>query len=351
MFIDNPSKKILLAVFLSATNIASFAFGIAFAGGDKRSPVDVVAATIRTPAATPSKQPVAKPSPKPSVAPKPKAPAHVAPAAPVASSVAQVESGVSAATGTIPIAGKGMWIYEFDLVGKGNVNEIVKMAKRYGLTHIYVRAGTSRSGLNTWPDVARILPVAHAAGLKVIPWFFPYLYNPAQDAARTVAVLRTVVNGHKVDGFAADIETPAEGTRLSRKGVKEYINAVRKKEPNAFMVLVPPRPNSWTIKIYPFDLVPRFDAVAPMVYWGRFDPVQTTADAVSYLKRFGKPVAPIGQVYDMGPEGGPKGRPKPPAIRRFMSEARVRGSVGISFWSWQHSALPQWDAIRAFAWP
>lgn len=345
MFIDKPSKKILLSVVLSATNIASFAFGIALAGS-RTTHVDAVASAVAATASAPAKRrPAVQPSPTPSIA-KPK------PVPPTPAAVATAAKPAPAATApSLPIAGKGMWIYEFDLVGKGNVHEIVKMAKRYGLSHLYVRAGTSRSGLNTWPDVARILPVAHAAGLKVIPWFFPYLYNPAQDAARTIAVLKTTVKGHRVDGFAADIETPAEGTWLSRKRVKDYINAVRRKVPNAFMVLVPPRPNSWTIKFYPFDLVPRFDAVAPMVYWGRFDPVRTTADAVSYLKRFGKPVAPIGQVYDMGPEGGPKGRPKPAAIRRFMAEARARGSVGFSFWSWQHSALPQWDAIRAFPMP
>jgi hypothetical protein len=346
MFIDKPSKKLLFSIFLSATNIASFAFGITVAGGRERAPVNVVAAAGEgSPGA---ESPTAKPKPKP-VAVKTAAPAPATPAAAPAPAVAPPAPAVT--TAGLPIAGKGMWIYEFDLVGKGNVHEIVKMAKRYGLTHLYVRAGTSRSGLNTWPDVARILPVAHAAGLKVIPWFFPYLRDPAKDAARTIAVLRTSVNGHRVDGFAADIETPAEGTYLTRKRVKQYINAVRRKAPRAFMVLVPPRPNSWTIKFYPYDLVPRFDAVAPMVYWGRLDPMRATADAVSYLKRFGKPVAPIGQVYDMGPEGGPKGRPRPPAIRRFMSEARVRGSVGISFWSWQHSALPQWAAIGAFPWP
>lgn len=344
MFIDKPSKKLLFSIFLSATNIASFAFGITFADERARAPVNVVAAAEASPTAEPSR---AKPTSKPAIAkPRVDEPAVAAPAAP-----APAPAAAAVTTAGLPIAGKGMWIYEFKLISGGNVHAIVQMAKRYGLTHLYVRAGTSRSGLNTWPDVARLLPVAHAAGLKVIPWFFAYLREPAKDAARTIAVLRTSVHGHRVDGFAADIETPAEGTWLSRKRMKQYINAVRRKAPHAFMVLVPPRPNRYTVKIYPFDLVPRFDAVAPMVYWGRFDPAQTTADAVSYLKRFGKPVAPIGQVYDMGPEGGPKGRPRPPAIRRFMSEARVRGSVGISFWSWQHSAWPQWDAIGAFPWP
>jgi hypothetical protein len=245
-----------------------------------------------------------------------------------------------------------MWIYEFDKAGKGSVHEIVKAAKRYGLTHLYVRAGTSRSGLNTWHQVAKLLPVAHAAGLKVIPWFFPYLEDPAHDARRSLAVINSVVKGHRIDGFAADIETPAEGTWLSARRAKDYVNAIRAKAPDAFLILVPPRPNSFTIRFYPYDkIVPKFDAVAPMVYWGGQDPARATSDAVSYLKQFKKPIAPIGQTYDMGPEGGPKGRPTATAIHRFMKESLNKGSVGVSFWSWQHSAGWHWNAIRAFpAW-
>jgi len=341
MFIDNPSKRLLVSFLIAATNIFSFAFGITIAREDASSDVDRVVAI------GPSRTPVpsAKPAPtKP--APKPATPASAPGVKEVAPSAAH-----AAAAPTIPIAGKGMWIYEFDLIMDGNVRRIVDVAKNWGLTHLYVRAGTTRSGLNTWPDVLKVLPIAHAAGLKVIAWYFPYLKNPEADARRTVAMLRTTVNGHRIDGFAADIETRAEGTKLSSKRVKQYIDTVRKGTTDAFMIMVPPRPTSYTVRFYPYHLVPRFNAVAPMVYWGGNDPAKATADAVSYLKRFGRPVAPIGQVYDMGPEGGPKGRPKPPALRRFMNEARSHGSVGFSFWSWQHSDIPQWVAIRAFPWP
>jgi hypothetical protein len=342
MFIDNPSKRLLVSFLIAATNIFSFAFGSTLAG-DRRPNVDVVAASSGAPTPILSPTGAARPSAKPNAAKVVAAPdLHAADVAAIAN---------AAPSPTIPVAGKGMWIYEFDLIMGGNVKKIVDVSKAYGLTHLYVRAGTTRSGLDTWPDVLKILPVAHAAGLKVIPWYFPYLRNPAADARRTIAMVRTVINGHRVDGFAADIETRAEGTKLSTKAVKQYIDTVRKGAPEAFMILVPPRPNSHTVRFYPYHLVPRFNAVAPMVYWGGVDPAKATADAVSYLKRYNRPVAPIGQVYDMGPEGGPKGRPKPPALRRFMTEARTRGSVGFSFWSWQHSAIPQWVAIRAFAWP
>jgi hypothetical protein len=342
MFIDNPSKKLLLSILLAATNILSFAFGSTLAG--ERGTTNYVD-TVAAPAIATTPGPSAKPSPKTAVkAAKPEAP-------PAPASLKHDVTPQRIVTSQPPMAGKGFWIYEFDKVGKGNVHEIVKWARQHDLTHLYVRAGTSKSGLNTWHQVAKLLPVAHAAGIKVIPWFFAYLKDPIKDAQRSLNVIGSVVKGHHIDGFAADIETPAEGTWLTATRVKQYVNAIRAKSPNAYLILVPPRPTPTNIHTYPFkEIVPRFDAVAPMVYWGRFDPVDATAAAVSYLKMFGKPVAPVGQAYDMAPEGGPKGRPKPSAIRRFMSEAQQRGSVGVSFWSWQHSSREQWAALKAFRW-
>lgn len=342
MFTDNPSKRLVISLSVAATNIFSFAFGITVAG-ERPSGEPIAAATV---SATPTPSPKRPPK---VVAQHPAAPKPAAAPAPVRQEVAAPPK--PAAAPASPISGKGFWIYEFEKVGKGNVHRIVNWAKQHGLTHIYVRAGTSRSGLNSWHHVARLLPVAHAAGIKVIPWFFPYLKDPIKDAQRSLNVIGSVVNGHRIDGFAADIETPAEGTHLSATRVKQYVNAIRARSPRSYLILVPPRPTPSNIHTYPFkEIVPRFNAVAPMVYWGGSDPAQATAAAVAYLKMFGKPVAPIGQAYDMGPEGGPRGRPRPPAIRRFLAEAKTRGSVGVSFWSWQHAGGEQWDTLRAFPW-
>ncbi len=230
----------------------------------------------------------------------------------------------------------------------------MQAALSQGLTHIYVRSGSSNVGLAGWPDIARILPVAHAHGLKVIAWDFPYLRNPGADARRAAWVMsQTVHGGHSVDGFAADVETRSEGTVLTRSRARAYaswvrLNAVRH---HKFTVLVPPRPNPFTVSFYPYDvLVPSFDAVAPMVYWGRYSPIETARWAIAYLKRFGKPVAPIGQSFDMGPEGGPKGAPEGKAVVNFMNEAQRDGALGVSFWSWQHTPARLWHTIHTYSW-
>jgi hypothetical protein len=84
-----------------------------------------------------------------------------------------------------------------------------------------------------------------------------------------------------------------------------------------------------------------------MVYWLNREPGVDTADAMKFLKRYNKPLLPIGQAYDGGPEGGPAGVPSPPDLSRFMQVAHDYGASAVSFWSWQHANAPAFDAIKA----
>jgi hypothetical protein len=315
------SSRALTAV-LSVTNLLSFVLGISVAGGFAANRMAASSTTER------------------------------------ARSKGTADASASALYGSnapehvaLPIAGKGMWIWQFDKIAHGDPALIVKAALANGLTHIYVRSGSSNVGLKGWSDVAKILPIAHAHGLKVIAWDFPYLRDPGVDVRRARWVLSRTVHGHSVDGFAADVETRSEGTVLTRTRARNYARWLRTNSLGKFLVLVPPRPNPYTVSFYPYDvLVPSFDAVAPMVYWGSRSPVGTARWAIDYLKRFRKPIAPIGQSFDMGPEGGPKGAPKGSALVQFMNEAQSRGAVGVSFWSWQHTPRGLWHTIGTYPW-
>ncbi len=98
---------------------------------------------------------------------------------------------------------------------------------------------------------------------------------------------------------------------------------------------------------YPYPaVVQNFDAIAPMIYWLNREPVVDTATAMNYLKQFGKPLLPIGQAYDGGPEGGRPGVPSPAELLSFMQISKDWGAVSVSFWSWQEATAPAWDAIR-----
>ncbi len=282
----------------------------------------------------------------------PERPRRTPPAPVAASPKAERSPPAEASAPGLPIAGKGMWIWLFDQVAGGDPRLIAIHARRLGLTHLYVRSSSSDSGLKWLRDIDRILPDAHAAGLRVIAWDFTTLDDPEADVRRLVAVLDHVApGGHKVDGIAVDLETPAEGVTLTPERAHRMSSRLRELRPGRFRVLVPPRPSEHTKRIYPYDIIKHYDAVAPMVYWLNREPVSDVRGAIAYLKPFGKPIAPIGQAYDGAAEGGTPGPPSGRLLKAFADEAIRGGAIGLSFWSWQHATGDQFRAIGGIRFP
>ncbi|HSH23433.1 MAG TPA: peptidoglycan-binding domain-containing protein [Acidimicrobiales bacterium] len=252
-------------------------------------------------------------------------------------------------TGALPL-GKGMWLYLPEEVEGGNVDALVARATSVGLTHVYVRTGSSRQGFYAQGYMDELLPKAHAAGIRVYGWDFPYLDDVGADVDRALAAIAyTTPSGDRIDGFAADIETPAEGTNLTADGAGAYGERLRAAVgPTYPLVAVVPRPSPKRQAGYPYHtVIPPYDAVAPMTYWLNRQPDSDVTNDVAYLAQFGKPVIPIGQAYDGAPEGGRPGPPPPEEIQRFLGAAQQVGAAGASFWSWQHASEAIWEAIAA----
>ena len=273
-----------------------------------------------------------------------------APAVVAAPAAAAAAAPVVPARRTIPL-GKGMWLHTFDKAHGGNANAIVSHAVAHGLTHLYVRTGSSRMGFYARPDLDRILPVAHAAGIKVVGWDFPYFNDLYADATRAKeAIDYTTPDGHQIDAFSADIETKSEGTNLSTDNARAY--GIRLRElagPEYPLIATVPRPNPkrW----YPyFEVVQHFDAIAPMVYWINRDPVTDVAGAIEALKPFGKPILPVGQAYDPAIDGSPQWTtPSKEQIAAFMRAAADRGIAAVSCWAWNPATPEHWAAITESA--
>jgi hypothetical protein len=155
--------------------------------------------------------------------------------------------------------------------------------------------------------------------------------------------------GNRLDGFAADIETPSEGTQFTPDAAWVYAHYLRDSVgPSTTLIAVVPNPTPQMLQKYDYDaVVGPFDAIAPMVYWLNREPGIDVAVALDRLRHYGKPLMPIGQAYDGGSEGGPPGVPPPAELLRFMDVANQYGAVAVSFWSWQHANGPAWDAIKA----
>jgi hypothetical protein len=246
--------------------------------------------------------------------------------------------------------GKGMWLHHLDQAGSATA--VVNKAKAVGLTHLYLRVGSSKKGFYNQYGLNHLLPVAHAAGLKVIGWDFPYLFDPAADADRSAAeIAYTTPDGHRMDAFSADIETASEGVNLTPEGARAYGARLRELVgPDYPLIATVPRPSPK--RAFPFaEATASFDAIAPMVYWQNRDPVTDAAQAMADLAPFGKPVLLIGQAYDGGSEGGPAGPPPRSALDGFMATALSHGAAGVSFWVWHTATAEHWAAIdEAGAW-
>lgn len=245
-------------------------------------------------------------------------------------------------------SGKGMWIYVPDKTEGGNVAAIVAKAKDTGLSHLWVRMGSAWDGFNVAPFMDRLLPAAHAAGIKIIGWDFPKLdpMGPDLDRARTMINYRAP-SGDKIDAFSPDIESPAEGTRLTPENAARYGAALREiAGPDYTLIVTVPRPAKER-PTHPYnEIVAGYDAIAPMVYWLDRQPDTDVAGALKFLSKYKVPVYPVGQAYDGSPEGGRKGVPPPEELFRFMRFAEANGAAGVSFWSWQSANQAAWNAVR-----
>ena len=302
--------------------------------------------TAATAPAAPPADPAAVPERVADAAPPAAAAAEVAPpAAPEPPAPAAVAKPI------MPL-GKGMWLYQLSMSEGGDANKVVRKAKALGLTHLYTRLGSSKKGFYAQKELDALLPVAHAAGIKVIGWDFVYLTDPLADAVRSKAEIDyTTPDGHKIDAFSADIETDAEGVDLTAEAAAAYGAKLRELAGPTYPLIatVPrPSPKRW----FPFaEATAAFDAIAPMVYWQNRDPVTDVAGAIDYLAQFGKPIMPIGQAYNGGPEGGPDRDPPKAQLVAFMNTAHAKGAVAVSFWVWNHAKPHQWAAIdEAIAW-
>ena len=289
-------------------------------------------------------------APEPAPAPAPAAAAETTPAPVAAPAPTPPPPPPPAVRPDLP-SGKGVWIWQPQFTENGDAAAIVAKAKANGLTHLYVRIGSSWDGFNGVGFVDAVVPAAHAAGLRVYGWDFPNLRNWQGDVARAQTAITHVTpgaGGQRIDGFAADIETPHEGTHLTPASALAYGEGLRATVgPGYPLIAVVPRPSLGNLHIYPYStVVQHFDAIAPMIYWLNRQPDSDVDVALPDLAQYGKPLIPVGQAYDGKPEGGRPGVPPPDELQRFMRAAQSKGAIGVSFWVWQEVNQPAWDAIR-----
>ena len=250
------------------------------------------------------------------------------------------------------IDGKGMWIWLWSATDGGNAAAVVAQAKSAGLSQLWVRVGDSKNGFYGASELAALVPVAHAAGIHVVAWGFPYLYDPVGDATWTAQILSwRSPTGEGVDAYSADLERSTEGVDLTAQRVGVYLEDVRKAAGTTPVVatVYPPLDQYWSGP-YPYTaMAPYVDAFAPMVYWECVDPGSDAALAISRLSTL-RPVHVIGQAFNMADVGGRVNPPSGAEIQEFLSEAKRGGALGASFWVWQTATAEEWSSLSSFSW-
>jgi hypothetical protein len=246
-----------------------------------------------------------------------------------------------------------MWVWLWNQTEHGDPSAIVARAVQAGLTQLWVRVADSQSGFYGAGELAALVPPAHAAGLKIVAWGFPYLYDPVGDAGWTAQALAWKTQaGDRVDGFSADIEESTEGVDLTERRAAVYLAAVRREAGNRLLVatVYPPLDKYWSTGQYPYTAMARYvDAFAPMIYWECTDP---GADAQQAIARLGslRPVHLIGQAFSLAGDGGRIPAPSGAEVQRFLDVGRRTGAVGASFWVWQSASAEEWQALAGYPW-
>jgi hypothetical protein len=251
------------------------------------------------------------------------------------------------------LQGKGMWVWKYGQTEGGNPDAIVDRAVRSGLRQLWVRVGDSRDGFYGAGTLAALVPRAHARGVAVIGWGFPYLWDPVADARWSAEALAwRAADGSALDGFSPDIEMQSEGVALSDRRAQVYLGLTRQAAGRTLLAATVYRPSDIVWGRYPYPAIaPYVDAFAPMVYWGCTEPGEAVMQAIGRLASM-RPVHPIGQAYDMSEDGtGRAGAPDAAETRRFLDTARRQGAVGASFWVWQSIDDDQWGAVAGYRWP
>ncbi|HMC72470.1 MAG TPA: hypothetical protein VKJ07_25170, partial [Mycobacteriales bacterium] len=210
--------------------------------------------------------------------------------------------------------------------------------------------GSSWDGFTGGRDLSSLLRATRGAGINVIAWDFPRLRHPGRDALRLAhaAWIGRSSKGPHVAAVAPDIETPAEGTFNAAWRVRAYLRVLRHHLPKGVTILsTVPWPSSYRLGDYPYGTVAaRSDVLVPMAYWYNNSPGYVTARSIGYLRRFHKPVAPVGQGYD-----GKLDLPSLPhndlsrQVPVFFRTAARAGARAVSIWSWQSAKPATWNAL------
>ena len=256
------------------------------------------------------------------------------------------------ATRTAVFAGAGLWVDLYD----ATIHEpqyVVDQAVAHQVTTIYWETSNYHSPADVmYPDDLReVLTLAHAQGIKVVPWYLPGYRNIKLDRRRFAAAINA--GGiDPVDGLGVDIEADIVRNRqLRATRAAQMVQWLRATYPDLPMAGIVPRDALAWWRIFPYaEVRANTDVMMPMCYTSRYlTPAQTTAmsaDCVTTVRtQTGDPAAPVHVI------AGVTAFHKPRLLIAAARGARDAGATGFSLYNLETTTAAGWRAVDVWRTP
>jgi hypothetical protein len=233
-----------------------------------------------------------------------------------------------------------MWIWYLGYADGGDLSSIIATAHDFGISTLMIKAG---DGSHVWSQFnSELVGTLHANGLRVCAWQYVYGLHPISEAFVGAAAVRA-----GADCLLIDAETEYETQPYNYVQAQTYITWLRRLVGARFPVGLAGFPYVDFHPAFPYSVFlgpggAQFNV--PQMYWASIgDTVDDVyAHTYAYNMLYGRPIAPLGQVY---------GGPPPGQIIRFRQISRLYGAPGVSWWDWQDAAPSQWSALSQSAGP
>ena len=240
-------------------------------------------------------------------------------------------SAASAAAPSVPIDGRGMWIWELSAVDGGKLSSIIAGAKQYGVRTLIIK---SSDGADMWSQFTpQLVRTIHANGLRVCAWQYIYGNHPIWEADLGGQAVRD-----GADCLVIDAEVEYDGRY---EQAQTYMRQLRKLISYRFPLALAGLPYVDYHPAFPYSVFlglggAQYDM--PQMYWYTIGTSVDDVYAHTYLfnRPYDRPIFPLGQVYS-----------NPPAvqIQRFRAVSESYGATGVSWWDWADATSSTWRAV------
>ncbi len=287
-----------------------------------------------------------------------------------------IPSGKCIAGDSLPIGGKGMYLWQvWNANGGGkNLNTIVTKLKSLGVTWLVIKMGDGDSNYNTpnhslynwvtpnYSNMDSVVSFFHANGIKLMA--FQYVYGVPHhwgNSASETDVANSILSVKGIDGLIIDAEIQYDTSETRVAAAQAYCDSIHAHHPDAFLGLT-----AWARvdghNTFPWTtFLDRVDVNMPQTYWAaRPTTVQNELSLMSSQFKYwistwvafgdsgaAKPIMPLGQ----GEYFGYSNDVKQGDITNFCNLSQnTYHYPGVSLWEYNqitHSYV--WDEYAA-AW-